>query len=149
MPHSTTKVLMGSTKSSVKEVSNHIGSIDAGIAVRLKSDNTISIAAADGALLGISLGKDLSDIGRTAICRKGLGIPLKLTAAFDPTVGAVVNISDTTGLGIASGAGATAVNAVYVSGRIGGTGVTGGVVEGATSETGTVGVAYIDFPGGL
>lgn len=144
MSHNAAKVLMGTTQSSVKEVSNHVGAIEAGIAVRLKSDDTLSIAAADGSLLGISLGKDLSDTNRTAICRKGLKVPVKLTAGFDPTIGAAVRISDTTGLAVTSGG--TVVNATYFSGRVGGTGVDGGISE--TADT-LVGVALIDFPGGL
>jgi len=149
MPHSTVKTLMGGTHSSFKKVTNHKGSIDAGIAVRLKSDDTISIAAADGSILGISLGKDQSDIGRTAICRAGLRVPLKLTAAFDPAIGAAVCIDDVTGLGKATGAGVTTMNGVYATGRLGGTGVNGGVAEDATSDTGSIGVALVDFPGGL
>lgn len=146
--HNANQALMGATGSSVKEVTNLKGTIAAGLAVRLKSDGTISVASADGSLLGISLGKDLSDIGYTAICRKGLRVPVKLTSGFDPVVGAIVNLSDTTGAAIASGAGATAVNAVYASGRLGGTTATGGISEtgGGVADTG---VAYIDFPGGL
>lgn len=148
MGHDTTKVLMGSTGSSVKEVTNHIGSpstFPAGTAVRLKSDDTLSVTLAHGNLLGVSLGRSLSDTDRVAICRKGLMVPVALTAAFDPAIGAAVSISDTTGLAIAAGAGATVVNAVYATGRVGGTGVNGGITEAGS----TVGVAYIDFPGGL
>lgn len=140
MSHDATKVLMGATRSSVKEVSNHVGNIEAGVAVRLKSDDTLSIAQADGALLGISMGKSLSDTSRTAIARKGLRVPLKLTAAFTPTVGATVAISDTTGLGIAyTGTGNRYVNAVYVTSLITGIG------EDGSDKA----VALIDFPGGL
>lgn len=143
--HNPNEALLGSTQNSYKEVSNHKGVITAGYAVCLKSDDTLSVAKADGNKIGISVGKDLSDIGYTAICRKGVGVPIVLTDAFDPVIGATVNISDTTGKAIASGAGATAYNAVYASERIGGTGVAGGIQEDGT----TIGVAYIDFPGGL
>ena len=64
-----------------------------------------------------------------------------MTAAFSPTIGAQVNISDTTGLAAAAGAGATGVNAVYVSGALT-----------RINEDGTetaAGVALIDMPGGL
>lgn len=144
MGHDANKVLMGTTQSSYKVVTNHNGSIEAGKIVRLKSDDTISLAAADGSPLGVSLGKDLSDIGRTAIVRKGTRVPLLLTAAFNPTVGAQVHISDTTGVGIASGAGATGMNAVYASGRL-----TGGGIDETTGLATDLGVALIDFPGGL
>lgn len=141
------KVLLGSTQSSAKTVTNHRGVIDAGIVVRLKSDDTLSIAKADGEILGVSLGKDQSDAGRTAICRKGLRVPLKLTTGFDPVIGAAVEISDTTGLAVTSGG--TTYNAVYATGRIGGTGVNGGIPEFDPNGAASVGVAYIDFPGGL
>ena len=139
MAHDSTKVLMGQSRSSVKEIDNRAGSIAAGLAVRLKSDDTISIALADGNLLGISMGRSLSDTSRTAICRKGLKVPIQLTAAFTPTVGAQVNISDTTGKAIAAGAGATACNATYVSAGL----------TGIDEDGNSVDVALIDFPGGL
>lgn len=150
MGHSTSKVLMGNVPSSVKEVTNRKGVIEAGLAVRLKSDDTIVITQADGQLLGISCGKDGSDIGRTAIARKGLSVPVKLATGFNPTIGAAVAISDTTGEAKAyTGTGDRYVNATYQTGRIGGSGATGGVAEGATDDVGTIGVALIDFPGGL
>lgn len=139
--HDPNKVLMGTTQSSYKVVTSHKGAIAAGAIVRQKSDGTISLAAADGNPLGISLGKDLSNTDFTAVCRQGLRVPVRLTASFNPTVGAQVHISDTTGLAIASGAGATGMNATYVTGRLSG----GGIAEDGT----TVGVALIDFGGGL
>lgn len=143
MSHDATKVLMGSTGSNVKEVSNHIGEIEAGKFVRLKSDDTLSIAQADGALLGVSLGKSLSDTARTAICRKGLRVPVLLTASFTPTVGAAVAVSDTTGLAKAyTGTGDRYVNAVYATTKLS----TGGIKEDGTTGAD---VALIDFPGGL
>jgi hypothetical protein len=128
---------MGATQSSAKEVDNKKGAVAAGHAVRMDSAGVISVD--DGALLGISLGKDLSDIGRTAVCRKGLKVPVALTAEFTPAVGAQVSISDTTGKAIAAGGGATAVNAVYVS----------GVLTGIAEDGSEIDVALIDFPGGL
>jgi hypothetical protein len=139
MGHDSTKVLLGATRSTMKVVTNAAGTIAAGTIVRQKSDGTISVAKADGSPLGISIGKDLSDISRTAICRAGLQVPVLLTAAFTPTLGAQVVISDTTGLAIAAGAGATAVNAVYASA------VLTGVKEDGTEAN----VALIDFAGGL
>lgn len=146
------EVLMGTTQSSARSVTNEKGEIEAGIAVRKKSDDTLSILKADGELIGISLGQSLSFNARTAICRKGLRVPLKLTAGFNPTVGAQVHISDTTGLGIAAGAGATGVNATYgapyegaTGARIGGAGASGGIGEDGLAK----GAAFIDFPGGL
>ncbi len=147
--HDATKVLMGSTQSSAKEVTNHLGSVttfEAGVACRLKSDDTLSLAQSDGELIGISLGRSLSNTGRVAIARKGLRVPILLTSGFDPAIGAVVAISDTTGLAKAyTGSGDRYVNAVYVSGRLGGTGVNNGIGEDGVMK----GVALIDFPGGL
>jgi hypothetical protein len=139
MGHDSTKVLLGAVVSSFKVVTNAIGAIAAGTIVRQKSDGTISIAAADGQAIGISLGKDLSDANRTAICRAGLKVPVLLTSAFTPTLGAQVHISDTTGLAIASGAGATGMNAIYAS----------GVLTGVKEDGTTANVALIDFEGGL
>lgn len=138
MIHDATKVLLGTTKSNVREVENRKGSVDAGKVCFLKSDDTYTTVAADGALKGVSLGRDLSGTNKNACCVKGLGVPLRLTAAFNPTVGAVVQVSTTTGLAVSSG---TATNAVYASARI-----DGGIDEDGVTG---IGVAFIDFPGGL
>lgn len=138
MAHDASKVLMGSSQSNVKEVDNRAGVIAAGLAVHLKSDGTITTAVADGAFLGISLGRSLSDTSRTAIGRKGLRVPILLTNGLTPTIGAQVTISDTTGKAASSG---TAVNAVYVTSTLS-----------AVDEDGAAiadGAALIDFPGGL
>lgn len=139
MKHEPNKILLGASRSSFKEVDNRKGTIAAGLAVRLKNDGTLSVAASDGALLGVSFGRDLSNIGRTAICRKGTEVPVRLGAGFEPVVGAQVNFSDTTGEAVASGVSATAVNAQYASGKM------TGIAEDGTE----VSVALIDFPGGL
>jgi len=137
--HDATKVVLGSTKSSFRVVENHVGNIPAGKVVRLKSDDTISIAAADGSALGISLGKDLSDIGYTSFCREGSAVPILLTAAFTPTIGAQVAIHDTTGIAATKDGSSTYVNATYASA------VLTGILEDGTEAN----VALIDFPGGL
>lgn len=143
MPHDASKVQLGTTRSSVREVSNHAGSestFEAGLVVHLKSDDTISLAASDGQKLGVSLGKSLSDVGRVAICRKGLGVPILLTDAFTPTVGAQVAVSDTTGKAIGyTGSGNAYVSAVYKT----------AVITGVKEDGTTANVAIIDFPGGL
>lgn len=141
MGHDATKVLMGSTRSSYRHATPKVAAIEAGVVGRAKSDGTITTVLGDGAIHGVSLGKDLSNAGRTAFVRSGLGVPLLLTAAFTPVVGAVVNISDTTGKGGAAGAGFTATRGVYASNELT-----------AVKEDGTevaAGVAYIDMPGGL
>lgn len=139
--HNPNVVVLGSTRGNIKEIGNRKGYIAAGIAVRLKSDGTISTASADGGLLGISVGRDLSNTGRTAIAYKGIGVPIRLTAAFTPTLGAPVGIDNVTGLAKAAGAGVTTVNAVYSALLSDG---------GLKEEDGTATpCALIDFPGGL
>lgn len=132
-----TKVVLGGKVQSGGEVTSKKGSIAAGLLVKVNSSDVISVSS--GGALGISLGADLSDAGFTSICRKGLKVPILLTAEFTPSIGAQVNISDTTGLAIASGGGATAYNAVYVS----------GVLTGVKEDGTTANVALIDFAGGL
>lgn len=140
--HDASMIQMGSTRSSNREVSNHVGSIAAGKVVRLKSDDTITTASADGASIGVSLGKDQSGTGHTAICRKGEGVPVLLANGFEPDIGAQVAVSDTTGIACAyTGSGDSYVNAVYSSEK-----------KSALDELGAAvadGAAYIDFVGGL
>lgn len=139
--HSATTIYMGSHKSNVLEADNFVGSeatFLAGLCVHLDDDNDLSLAAADGSKLGISLGKSLAEINRISVARRGLRVPILLTNGFTPTIGAQVQISTTTGKAVSSG---TAVNAVYVSGALT-----------AYDEAGAAiadGAALIDFPGGL
>jgi hypothetical protein len=142
MSHDANQVLMGNVGSSAKEITSKVGAYAAGLVVCLKSDDTVSITKSDGARLGVSAGKDLSDTNKMAIVRKGLRVPVLLTAAFSPAIGAQVAIFDTTGKACTySGSGDAYVNAVYVSEKLD-----------AILEDGTIvtdGVALIDFPGGL
>ncbi len=139
--HSATTIQMGSTRSKVKEVVNYAAdpaTFLAGLCGHQKSDGTISLAAADGSKIGISLGKSLSDTKRTAFVTKGLEVPILLANGFTPTVGAQVQISTTTGKAVSSG---TAVNAYYHTSTLT-----------AYDEAGTAisdGAALINFPGGL
>lgn len=150
MGHDAGKVLMGTTRSNIREVVSHKGTYAAGTVVRRKSDGTLSVTSSDGAFYGVSLGKDLSNAGHIAICVKGVGVPVILTTALDPVIGAAVTVSNSTGLAAGSG---TATGAVYAdpgdgqvaTARVGGSGQNRGQQEDGT----TVGVAYIDFPGGL
>jgi hypothetical protein len=139
--HDSTKVQMGNVGSNIKEIDNRAGdpaTFEAGLCVHLKSDDTLSLAAADGSKLGISLGASLSDTKRTAIVRKGLDVPIQVANGFTPTVGAQVQISTTTGKAVASG---TAVNAVYKKVSL------TGIKEDGTALADPV--ALIDFQGGL
>jgi len=145
MSYQSDKVLLGATQSSFKTIDNVPGVIAAGKVVHSKADGSYTTAIADGVAIGVSVGKDLSDIGRTAVCRRGIGVPILLAAGFDPVIGTQVTIDDTLGVAKGAGAGGTAVNAVYASGRVGGSGQNNGIDE----DGNAVGVAIIDFPGGL
>ena len=141
MAHSALKVLMGMTRSSIRIADNLKGTFAAGTAVRQKLDGTLSVTLADGELLGVSLGKDLSNTDKMALCRAGLQVPIRLTAAFTPVLGKQVHVSDTTGLAVASGAGATGTNAVYASGPM------TAILEDGTEVAN--GCALVDMQGGL
>jgi hypothetical protein len=145
MSYQSDKVQMGATSSSFKTVDNVPGAIAAGKVVHSKSDGTYTVAIADGVAIGVSLGRSLSDTNRTAVCRRGTGVPILLTSGLNPTIGTQVHIDDTLGIAKASGGGATGVNAVYATGRVGGSGQDKGIDE----DGNAVGVAMIDFPGGL
>lgn len=140
MAHNANKALLGNIGSNIKEVSNRVGTIAAGTAVRLKSDGTISTAKADGQLLGVSVGRDLAGANRTAIAVRGVRVPVLLTTGFTPALGAIVYFDDTTGKAAASATDATAVNATYSQ----------LLTDGALDEdAGSVRCALIDFPGGV
>lgn len=141
MTHSASVIYMGSTRSKIKEVVNQSGdpaTFLAGLCVHQKSDGTLSLLAADGSKIGISLGRSLSGHKRTAICTKGIEVPILLANGFTPTVGAQVQISTTTGKAVSSG---TAVNAYYATSTLT-----------AYDENGDAiadGAALINMPGGL
>lgn len=81
--HDPTKMLMGATQSSDKEASIYASdpaSFPAGRAVRLNSSGALSLASGDGQLIGVSLGKSLSDVTKTSVCRAGHRVPLELAA---------------------------------------------------------------------
>lgn len=141
--HDSSKVLLGSTVSTDRLVTDHKGEIAAGLAVHLTTADGLSVAAADGSKIGISLGSDLGKAKYTAVLRRGLKVPILLTDGFTPVVGTQVHISDTTGRAAASGAGATGVNAEYASAVLTGISLN---ADGTFSEIRT---ALIDMPGGL
>ncbi len=136
MAHDATKVLLGSTESGVRVVDDHAGAVDAGKFVVLTSANALSNTLSAGSLIGVSLGADLSDISRSAVCRKGLKVPVLIGDGFTPDIGAQVQVHATDGTAVASG---TAVNAVYASSTL------TGVKEDGTTHN----VALIDMQGGL
>lgn len=138
--HDESKIILGGTKKSFKEVTNHPGEIAAGLVCHLDDAGELSEDSSDGSAIGISVGRSLSNIPRTAVCREGLGVPIQLTAAFEPTIGAQVSYHDTTGKAIAGNDGdAVATNAVYVS----------EAMTGIDEDGNEVDVALVDMAGGL
>lgn len=72
---------MGSVGSSDRVVSKNDSdpaSFPAGRAVRLASTGELSLSSGDGQLVGVSLGKSLSDTKKTAVCRAGNDVPIEL-----------------------------------------------------------------------
>ncbi len=146
MGHDATKVLMGNTTSSAKDVSNFASdpaTFIAGLAVRETSTGVLSVAVGAGGLMGVSLGKSLSDTKRTAVCRTGERVPILLTTDFVPAIGAAVWVDDVTGKAQAAFedmvTASTVTNAIYVT----------GVLTGIQEDETTASVALIDMPGGL
>lgn len=130
MSHDPSKVLMGYRASNV-EVVNYPGVIEAGLVVRFLADGTVGASTtSDPAepLAGISLGKDLSDTGRTAVAinEKGGEVAIKLASGFTPVVNSVVYVDPATGVAVAQdGPSYPTINAVYVSGKLTGIGEDG------------------------
>lgn len=137
--HNASKVVLGGTQSTFKIGTPIAGEIEAGLIVRKKSDGSGSILAADGAPVGISLGKNLGGAKATTVCRAGIDVPVQLTTGFTPVKGAQVHISDTTGKAVEAGAGATGMNAYYES----------AVLTGIKEDNTETPVALISFVGGL
>lgn len=88
--HDATKMLLGATDSTAKDVSVHgsdPATFIAGVAVRLKNDGALSVTKSDGSLIGVSLGKSLSDTKKTAVARTGERVPLLIDSeSADGTV---------------------------------------------------------------
>ncbi len=150
MQNDPTKILMGTTQSSYKVGCSSypvedVADFPAGTAVRLNSDGGLSTVKADGALIGVSLGKDLSDTSRIVVLEAGLRVPVLLDAISEfgqVVIGQPVWIDDATGLaGDIDGGGntTTVTRAIYVSDPMTGVDELGEDVD----------VALIDFAGGL
>lgn len=94
--HDPTKVLLGATQSSAKDISTHSSdpaTFVAGLAVRLSNTGDLSLSSGAGSFLGVSLGKSLSDTKKTSVVRTGEGVPLQLT---DDGVAASIKKGDIT-----------------------------------------------------
>lgn len=139
MAHDATKVVMGGTVSSIKDVRSAKGTVAAGLVCHKKADGTIEGAQTSGVLCGVSMGKDLSNAGYSSYVERGNGVPCLLTAAFSPSQGDGVWYDPTTGKLAASGSATTQLSAVYASATL-----TGILEDGTTANA-----ALIDFNSSL
>ena len=80
--HDATKVLLGHTQTSFKEISCELGSpatFKAGLFVSRASDKSLSLLKSAGRRIGVALGKTLSnDLKETNVVRKGSKVPVRL-----------------------------------------------------------------------
>lgn len=79
--HDASKVLLGTTGSSAKDVSCEPGDpavCKAGLAVTRGSDSALDLGGAAGSFLGVSAGRSLSDTDKCAVVRTGLRVPMRL-----------------------------------------------------------------------
>ena len=82
--HDPLKVLLGSTRSSdrngVEVFASSPSTFLAGLAVRRANTGLLSVTLAAGGWAGVSLGKSLSDVSKTAVLAAGLGVPVLIEA---------------------------------------------------------------------
>jgi hypothetical protein len=148
--HDSTKVLMGSHGSSDITSTCENGdpaTFEAGLVVRKNTSGDLSLAT--GQIIGVSLGKSLSDTKKTSVCRAGNIIPVQITDEEDPeadppvgkfdyvVVGQPVEVSATTGKAVSDD---VATGAIYVSGPLKG-------IDPITKAE--IDVALVDMGGGL
>lgn len=144
--HDVSKVQMGSTLSSIKDVRSAKGTVAAGLVVhRSPTQPLLATIGSDGVIAGVSLGKDMSNAGHTAFAERGNGVPIQLGTGYTPAMGDDVWYDNTSGKAVASNGSVevVALNAKFsfVSGNCKKTGL---------QEDGTsVDVAYIDFNANL
>lgn len=155
MSHDANKILMGSTRSSLKKGAVSIAVSDvslfpAGTMVRKNNAGALSVTKADGSLFGVSLGRDLSDAGRIIVLQAGIDVPVLLTDLDAPNgdysqaiKGQPVWVDDVTGK-------ATDVHdGVTFNSVVTGAFYTSAAMDGVAEDGSTVKVALIDFVGGL
>lgn len=139
--HNPTKVLMGSHGSSDVKITCENGdpeTFKAGLVVRRSSTGELSLSS--GEIVGVSLGRSLSDTKKTSVARAGNLIPIQIT---DETgfayvgIGKPVEVSATTGKAVSD---EVATGAIFVSGPMKG-------IDPITKAE--IDVALVDMGGGL
>lgn len=135
-----------SLRKGVESYNSDPATYPAGTAVRLASTGLLTVTKASGQLIGVSLGRSLSDIKRTSVIKAGLLVPILLTddsAEYVYVVkGAAVYIDDVTGK-------ANIVDTGDVTTTISGAVYASGPLDGIAEDGTTVKVALIDMQGGL
>lgn len=114
MAHNSSKVLLGSHGSSDIVATCENGdpaTFIAGLAVRKASTGDISLSS--GGLIGISLGRSLSDTKKTSVCRVGNFIPIQLT---DEGVFATLEEGDLTFTAVEKGVDGNSITIALVDG---------------------------------
>ncbi len=135
MAHDATKVVLGGSRSSIKDVRSASGSVAAGTVCHKLSTGALEGAQTTGVLAGVSLGKDLSNAGYTSYVERGNAIPVLTKSGFTPTQGGTVWYEPATGLCAASSGSAVQLNAVYAA----------GLLTGLTEAGGSASASIIDF----
>lgn len=84
--HNASVVLLGATRSNLKTVSCEAQdptNFPAGLVVRRTTANGLVVADnSTAAIIGVSLGADLSSTKKTAVCREGKSVPVRIAAAL-------------------------------------------------------------------
>lgn len=114
--HDSTKVLLGSTGSNVRDVSYEPGDpavCKAGLVVTRGSDGALDLGGAAGSMLGVSAGKSLSDTEKCAVVRTGLRVPIRLK---DDNVFAAITKGDLTFTSKLRGVAGNAITITFADG---------------------------------
>lgn len=97
--HDATKLVLGSTRSNVKDVASFAvdpASFPAGLCVSLASTGLPSLLKSAGMRYGVSLGKSLADHKKTDVCQAGLRVPVLASLKRSTGTITVTNVSNLT-----------------------------------------------------
>lgn len=136
MAHDASKVLLGSTGSSAKEISMHESdpaTYKAGLVVSLASNSSLSLLKSAGRRIGVSLGKSLSDHKKTAVLRTGESVPVRIEPKKASGIATVDNYSQL----LSSGADTVTVAGVVFTAQAGAATLGDATFRAATSNDAT------------
>lgn len=136
MPHDASKVLLGGTRSSERDITRHDSdpaTFLAGLVCSIGSDGLLSLLKSAGMRAGVSLGRDLSNTKCTSLLRAGEGVPVR--AALKRSTGV---ITITSYANLVSGSGdAITVGATAFTAQAGAATPGAGTFQAATSNSAT------------